>query len=286
MSRIIQRKKLFQLSPSNSNATLNNYPYNSSVDFVMPTLIDVNEDIENVYISVESAVIPLTFYQINEYNNYLPINLNSAWFNLVIPYGNYNVQTFISYIQAQIPYLSVSYNSTTLGLTFSSTYLFYFNCNTMTCGKVIGIPFKSGYRTASLSGDKYVYSTTPVDFSHSVKSILVKIDDITLFSELETNTTLAFIPVDREPGQIVQYRNYSNLQFPVSSQSVSSFTVRLTDQDGNQLNFNYCQSWAITIVLEVNYYKIPPSRLATLGQMGEASQKHFLEEFLIAESNF
>jgi len=150
----------------------------------------------------------------------------------------------------------------------------------MTCGKLIGIPFTSSYRTASLVGSSYVFNTFPVDFTNSVKNVLVKIPDIPLLSELDTNITLASIPVDVDPGKVISYRNYNGLKFPVATNSVSGFTIVLTDQDGNELDFNFLQNWYLQIILEVNYYAIPPERLETIKQLAGKSHDYLLETLL------
>jgi hypothetical protein len=154
----------------------------------------------------------------------------------------------------------------------------------MTCGSIIGIPFTSGNRISVLdSYGNYNFPTAPVSFSHSVSSVLVKIDDLSISGSLDNSTTIGIIPVDREPGQIIHYRNYNGLKLPVATQSVSEFTVRLTDQNGVPLNFRYLKSWSLTLVVEIDLFKIPPSRLMTLGEIGNFSQEKFLENLLMEE---
>jgi hypothetical protein len=76
----------------------------SDVTFHLPP-IEVLKD-EKAYVNVKQAVIPFSFYNVNETNNLLnfSIEISQQSFNtysISIPFGNYNINQLISYLNSQ-----------------------------------------------------------------------------------------------------------------------------------------------------------------------------------------
>ena len=58
-------------------------------------MIKRDESIEHINFSIPYAVIPVSFYTINENNNKLIISINGAITIYNFPFGNYSANTFI-----------------------------------------------------------------------------------------------------------------------------------------------------------------------------------------------
>ena len=105
-----------------------------------------------VYVSVQTAQIPYSFYNINSINNTLKYTDNSGSVQtLTIPIGNYNVSTMIAAIIAEEPDFSITYDIKTNKLTFThSTYDFTLESDS-TCFEVIGFNDNATYTSSSQS---------------------------------------------------------------------------------------------------------------------------------------
>jgi hypothetical protein len=72
-------------------------------------------------VSVLSASIPYTFYQVNNNNNRLYYYVGTVPYTIVVPAGNYNVYTFISTLNNLMTGFNTTYNAVTGKLTFTNT---------------------------------------------------------------------------------------------------------------------------------------------------------------------
>ena len=73
-----------------------------------------------VYASVQNAIIPYSFYNVNSNNNTLMYTVNGGSVQtLNITEGNYNVNTLITAITSAIPAFTITYSNSTNFLTFT-----------------------------------------------------------------------------------------------------------------------------------------------------------------------
>ena len=95
---LVLETKLFNLSTNSKGCTILNQNKNcqSLCQYYIPNMIHRDESIEYISFSVPYAVIPVSFYIINENNNRLDININDVNSSYLFPYGNYNATYFIS----------------------------------------------------------------------------------------------------------------------------------------------------------------------------------------------
>ena len=63
---------------NSNNATKNNGDYNSDVVFNFTGILTDDADIKEVQVSVQNAQIPISFYNVNVYNNILRLTYNSV----------------------------------------------------------------------------------------------------------------------------------------------------------------------------------------------------------------
>ena len=75
----------------------------SNCIFHLPN-VEVAKD-EVAYVNVKQAVIPFSWYNVNETNNILDIKVaNRRPCTIYIPFGNYNINHLIAYLQSQFYY--------------------------------------------------------------------------------------------------------------------------------------------------------------------------------------
>ena len=136
----------FQIYLNSSNAdSINNNNYN----FVLPNLEIA--DGNYIYLSVQYANIPYSFYNINSTNNLLNYTLNSVNYSITITSGNYNITQLVSFLKTNMTGFTISYNSITNKITFShSTYNFNF-LSSSTCLEILGFVKSTSYSSSNLS---------------------------------------------------------------------------------------------------------------------------------------
>lgn len=95
---LICETKLYNLSTRQTGCVCLNGDFKSRCMFTINNMIDRDELIEYIQFSVPNAVIPVSFYTINENNNLLVLYdlISNTTANITFPYGNYTANTFIA----------------------------------------------------------------------------------------------------------------------------------------------------------------------------------------------
>jgi len=206
----------------------------------------------DIYVSVQTAQIPCTFYNVDTINNLLVYNVGVAPnINLVIPPSNYNVNTLMAYLMTVMIGFTITYDSATNKYTFvhaSSPFSFK---STSTCFELIGFVDGAQYNSSGLT----LVSTISVNF-FTIRNVLVECSNLMTVNKtsniLDTNASiLTSIPITVSQGSILSYSNVFGLSDRVASvKNFASLQVRLLDQDLDLLNLNGTE-WSIT--LQLNY---------------------------------
>jgi hypothetical protein len=241
-----------QLYLNSNSADRYNNNSNCDVEFLLP-LIEANSQCY-IHISVQNVSIPHSFYNCNSSNNILRYYLNSApdvIQTIVIPVGNYNVNTLKSHLANVMTGFTISYNSTTNKYTFSNTSTDFTILSSSTCLALLG--FKNSVSLSSTN--KALTSTICCDFT-TAKAILIgssfPSSNITKSINTENNIIASF-PVDVLPFGLLTYSNHNNYRFNTYANIMSSIALRLTDQNGTLLDLNGCD-WSMTLQLDIIDY--------------------------------
>ena len=98
MNELIVESKKFNLSTRGSSCRIlnENIDFKSYCEYNIPNMIIRDESIEFIQFSVPDAVIPVSFYVVNENNSNLDISMNGITTTYIFPYGNYQANYFIS----------------------------------------------------------------------------------------------------------------------------------------------------------------------------------------------
>ena len=203
-----------------------------------------------IYVSVQTAQIPGTFYNVDDINNLLVYSVGGgANINLVIPQSNYNVNTLKTYLQTVMTGFTIAFNSSTNKYTFThATSTFSFK-PTSTSFEYLGFPDGSTQNSTGLS----LTSTLAVNF-FTIRNVLVEVSNLITVNKTsnpsDSNASiLCSIPVNTSQGSILSYSNIFNLSDKIYSvNNFASLHVRLLDQDLDLLDLNGGQ-WNITLQL-------------------------------------
>jgi len=206
----------------------------------------------DIYVSVQTAQIPCTFYNVDSINNLLVYSVGAGPnINLVIPPSNYNVNTLLSYLMSVMTGFTVTYNTYTNKYTFTHSSSSFAFKSTSTCFELIGFVDGAQYNSSGLS----LVSTISVNF-FTIRNILIECSNLITVNKTSDITDsnqsiLTSIPITVSQGSILSYSNVFGLSDRVASvKNFASLQIRLLDQDLDLLNLNGTE-WSIT--LQLNY---------------------------------
>lgn len=195
---------------------------------------------ENVFLSIENAIFPISFYQINETNN-------SFYFNSIeytIEEGNYTVTSLINEIKSKVTNLNITFLSKTNKLQFDYTTSFTLS------GKLLGIlGFSNKEHT---SNNNSLTSDHVIDLSGN-NNLYISIDEISnqnlsSVDKIKSNV-LINIPIDVNHSDILMYSNVNKIKTRVHLLNYKKFTVNILDENFNYVDF-HDKDWYCTLLFE------------------------------------
>jgi hypothetical protein len=202
------------------------------------------------YISVIDAVIPYSFYNVNDTNNVFEYTLNGVDHAITIAKANYNVNTLISYFLMYLePGFTIVYNGSTNKLTFGhSTYEFSLK-NESTCFEILGFTEQT-----HTSISRVLISDIGINL-FTIRNIQISSSNFILnnINTAKPNkaSIMISIPVDVNQGSIIQYRNINNIRSLVDEiHNISNLHIQILDQDGDLLDLNGLH-YSINLLLTV-----------------------------------
>lgn len=234
---IIEDNLLFSMSSTSATVKLNGEK-NSRMIFNIPNMIHMTPNITDIWFSVNTAVIPSSFYNINSTNN--KIKIGSTIF--AITEGNYNINDLIIAINAQTNtalLVSLAYNSITNKTTITN------NGGTSQVITLSQSPllwilgFEKQYTitltTSTSSTGPYVVNLLNIPRLFIRSSA---IDAGNYSDETASNDVLAVIPNTACINGVIHYTNYNGVKHLVELQNLSNFDIFITDDDKNEIDFN------------------------------------------------
>jgi len=195
-----------------------------------------------IYIKLLNAVIPVSWYNVNENNNTLIVILNSIQtYTINLRFGNYSGLSLASTIQTtlNISGLSVSFDEITSKITFSySLPLYISNCSIL---ETIGFS-QPTLATFDVISNKYILiGNQPVNLqqiSH-ISIVLPNMSTNSFFlSKSNIDNLLCCIPVNAPPMSNLVYVNQDDLIINTEKNEFRQLHLQITDQQGNNVNLN------------------------------------------------
>lgn len=234
--------KQFHLSTRGDAGTVLNGDYKSQIRFSIPNAIVIDDSIDFIHFSIPYAVIPNSFYVINETNCHLYVLQSAVTTAYMFPMGNYTSQSFITAFKSLLPNqfgITLGQNSNQFTITHTTTTFSFTAASTI--DQIMGFSGTTAAVGLSLTCPR-VCNFLPLpricircaDLAHSFISATTDGNDVVLSVP---NTS-------RMNGQII-YNNTSNMKTLFKLENLSSFTVSLTNDDGTPINFNGISSFFV-----------------------------------------
>lgn len=223
--------------------------YNNLISDSMYSLpvIEINKN-EKAYICVKNAVIPNSFYNVNNTNNKLNFILDNDTFSVTIPNGNYNINTFrtqlydllfnLNYGQGNNNHnhWTITYIPKLNKMLYTHQFHNFTFLNSSSCFELMG--FKNGYDYTSVN---LSLTSTICCNMFTIKNIYVSSDNFIL-NNIDSNNhgrsnIICSIPVQGSSGSFLFYEdNQRHLVHNVNN--LTNFKLKLTDEDGDLIDFN------------------------------------------------
>jgi hypothetical protein len=206
-----------------------------------------------MYVSVQSASIPYSFYNVDGFIDNLVYPLG-AGSNIVItiPQGNYNTTSLRTYLLSVMTGFTITYSSLKNTYTFThSTSDFTFKTSS-TCMEILG--FEENVQHTSTG--KVLTSTCCINL-FTIRNIYIQSSNLML-SNINNATPnnsciLCSIPLTTGQFSIVNYFNTNNVQSRIDSlRNFSALNISLTDQDGDILDLNGCH-FSLTLQIDIDF---------------------------------
>jgi len=234
---IIEDNILFSMS-STSAVVKYNGSKNSRLQFNIPNMIHMTPNITDIWFSVNSAVIPASFYNINSTNN--KIKIGSTIFTIAV--GNYNINDLITAINTQTNtalLVSLAYNSITNKTTITNnggtSQVITLSASTLLW--VLGFEREYTITLTTLTS-----STSPNCVNLlNIPRIFIRssaIDAGNYSDETESQDVLAVIPNTACINGVIHYTNFNGIKHLVELQNLSNFDIFISDDDRNEIDFN------------------------------------------------
>ena len=237
------------------NAVKNNGTFNSDVVFNFTGILTDDPNIKEIHVAVQNAQIPMSFYNVNVYNNILQITYNSLPYTITLTRGNYNSNTLITEITSQlagqlITDITITISSVTgIIKLVRSGGLNFTILSTGTINKTLG--FATGTNYTSVAG--ILNAPFPLNLLGLLKLKIASLELSTYnfdSSVLGNLNIIATIPIEAGTFGLIQYDNFANIQSLINNKSLDGFDLQIYGDDNNLVNFNGID-WNIVLLFSI-----------------------------------
>lgn len=246
--------KQINLNSSNASIYLNlNKSMKSNVTFFFDNPLIYNETHTLIKkFSIVNCVFPVSYYLINDSNNYIIISVNGQPnITYTFPNGNYNINDFIKQWALTVGNTwTLTYNNINNKLTFQYPTVFTFT-NTPIFS-ILGFDKNIAYYTSYISGSSYqLIPPYIINFGGFLKlNILTSSFNFkNVDSKKGENNIIASIPVNCAHNGYIQFNNFTNFNFIFKNNQISDLNIMVQDEFGNYVDFNNID-WSITLQID------------------------------------
>ena len=229
-----------------------NGTYLSSIKFNFSGLLQDDIYLIRTYITVLNAQFPVSFYIIDDTNNVLNYTQASVPKSITIPIGNYNGNQMVTTLNTGFTNngssITTSLNSQNGILNFIITDGFsYTFLSTSTIKSILG--FDSNITSITLITMPYQLNLL------GKKKIFINSNNLrnSAFTSksLSSVQTIATIPVDKPPYEMINYTSVSDLEKNILfNRSLDVLDIQIVDEDNKYINFQNI-NWSITLCLTI-----------------------------------
>lgn len=210
----------------------------SSFEVSLAQSIACHNDSTHMVISLTEAAIPASFYSCNRHNNKVVFTHSSTSYEKSIDPGNYSANAMMAKLNTLLSgHFTVTFSDTTNRFTFTGAG-----------GASIALDFTAEGSAFRLLGFRKSYNQTKnIHTSDTVADMTGGLNNLFIRSSLASNhaidslnrgggSIMAKVPVNVDHFGIIHYQESTSQGFQalVPTKDVRSFTLRLTDEYGNQ----------------------------------------------------
>jgi hypothetical protein len=236
----------------------NNGSWNSDVtfNFESPIAKPVNSFLMSM--SVQQFVAPNSIYNINETNNYLEIAEDISgtliYYDINIPYGNYNVNTFSNQLIASItpwtPRFTISYNTLNNKFTIKNSLYPFVVGDKSTINNIMGLT--QGSIQGSINKTLACPYTCNFNGTQSINIMIKNLQTPNIDSYHKSNAhVIQSVSINPAEAQIT-YEKSNDYGFKVNENVFDHLQIQICDGTNNLVNFNN-QNWNMTLVFTITY---------------------------------
>lgn len=252
---LVLESKSYNLSTASSAGVILNPDtnYKSLIKYSIPDMIPRDESIEFINFSVPYAVIPVSFYTINANNCNLVINENGTTSTYIFEYGNYTASLFINKFRELLG-VRWSINLDTIDNVFSiiNTSYQFSVLGTTTMDYILGF---SGTQTSTNTAPYTIMMPRSCNF-FPLPRIIMRCPELAsgvMIGNNKASDIILSIPTNSKSNGQIYYQNQTQAKMLYKGNFLNSFTVSLTDDNGNLINFNGLSSF---FVFQFDIYRI------------------------------
>ena len=250
MSNLILDTKKYNLSTRGSGGNILNEErdYKSSIEYNIPDMIVRDESIEYIQFSIPYAVIPVSFYLINENNCVLNYAENGINKSVRFDYGNYNASMFIKKftenLGSQWELALDNFNS--VFAVFNSSYHFILY-KSSTISSIMG--FSENIVPTNVNGVYEAGLNRCCNFM-SLPRVCIRCSELItennmIGSKNKSSDLVISVPNNSRPNGQIYYQNQTQIKALYRGNSLNRIVISFTDDDGNFLNFNGVSSFFV-----------------------------------------
>lgn len=268
---ILDQTQYHLSTKSSAGRILNINPnYKSKIVFDLPNFIVPDDSIDYIEVSIPYAVIPCSFFQINDNNNKLVILENGVTSVYTFEEGNYNADEFLIDFRAMVPSrFSITLDKVNLQFVVTnSTYEFSFLEEST-------IDFVMGFSGTIDSSGQILRMPRVCNFM-SLPRVLIHCSELGTGADSNFNDIILAVPNNSRANANIVYTN-TNIKTLVKVDNLSQLTFSITDDDGNLLNFHGVSSfWTLQLDVYRKYIERPDTFNQILQKNGTAQKEKIL----------
>jgi hypothetical protein len=268
MTESIQDTKLLFLSTRSSAGTLLNGTKRSLIQYNIPNFLVVDDSIDYIQFNISSAVIPVSFYTINDNNHTLNILENGITLSYVFPNGNYNASYFITTFLSLLPSRwGITLNPITSVFTITnSLYSTFSILGTTTMDYILGFSGNITSTNNSLTMPRCCNFLSTPRINIRCGCLANSAISTNSTASIKNDVLLSISNNGVPNGQIV-FENNNKMKSIFKCDRLDTFIVSITDDDGNLIDFNGVSSF-FTFEFDVfRKYLVKPEKFSTIVKM-------------------
>ena len=261
--------RIYHLSTRSQSGRIMNTNTNDKSDmmFNIPNMIDMTEEnIEYAEFSINYAIIPVSFYNINSSNNTFCIQYYSqpstggvdATTSYTIPVGNYTALSMVIWWNANVPNFQMTFDPVSSIFSLLNnvqTFRIFSSVNDYVFGYTSSI-FSTGWDNINMNAT--LTFTRMCNFlpTPRINIRCRELGNARMMSAVNSDEICCIIPNTSRPNQQIVYLNQAGIKSLVKIDRMNTFRVRITDDDNNLLQFNGVSCF-FDFCFDVYYKTIP-----------------------------